>query len=228
MNADGYLSKLDQLGRNNRMLVIGLLLMLLFNLTNWFALTSAKNQVRTVVYPVGVNTPLQVGAASASPEYLRHMARYITSMVGSWTAGTARDQFHELLALFAPDSVGRARLELEDIAAQIDRFPSISSNLRWSGEEALRAAPGLLQVRATKDRLVNGDVSESRNVFYCIRYRIEDSRFWLLGIEEREGQTTADLCMTPPGATEGEPKEKEKTDVRSTSTTSSADAVASR
>ncbi len=229
MNADTYLARIDQLGQKNRLLILALVLMVIFNGMNWLSLVRAKNEVRTVIYPVGVSTPLQVGNASASPEYLRHMARYVTSMVGSWTASTAKNQFHELLGLFAPDAAGRAQVELEQLAAQIERFPSISSSLRWSGEDALRAAPGILQVRAAKDRLVNGDVTETNAVFYCIRYRIEDSRFWLLSVEEREGQTTADICMLPSDPPQLPlPQTKENTDVSNRENAVTADAVARR
>jgi conjugal transfer pilus assembly protein TraE len=199
MTGARYLSLLDQLQSKNRLLVIALALMLAFNLMNWWSLQRAKSQLQTIVVPIGGGTGMKVGNGKASAEYLRHMARYITGMLGSYTAATARPQLQELLTLFAPEVAGAAQVEFERLIGQIERFPSISSVVRWEGEQPLKSGDGLLQIKAAKDQLVGGNVSETRSLHYCIRYRIDDARFWILSIREREG-TAADLCFLPDDA----------------------------
>ena len=61
----------------------------------------------------------------------------------------------------------------------------------------------MLQVRAQKERLVNGMVTERNQIYYCLSYRIEDSRFWLVNIAEKEGNSV-DPCM-PKVDAEGRP-----------------------
>jgi hypothetical protein len=130
-------------------------------------------------------------------------------MVGTYTAGTARPQLQELLGIFAPEVVGKAQVEFEKMAVQIERFPSISSVMRWQGEEALRVGPGLIQVTAAKDRLVNGSVSATTALHYCIEYRIDESRFWVLGLREIEG-SGVDLCFLPPQPDEASARRADK------------------
>ena len=69
--------------------------------------------------------------------------------------------------------------------------------MRWTGEAPLRISPNLLQVVATKERLVNGNVSESVQVHYCIGYRIAEARFWITSLQEVAG-AGKDLCFIPP------------------------------
>ena len=199
MRASTYLSRIDGLLAQNRLLGIALVVMLLFNLTNWFALFYAKSLNQVVVVPIG-SEGMQVGNGRADERYLRRMARYIVGQVGSYTAGTARLQMQEVLDLFPPERVGDAQVFFERLAQEIERYPSISSSVRWSGQAPLKVEAGLIQVRVNKDRLVNGALSETKTVFYCLRYRIDDARFWLLNIQEKEG-TGEDLCrVTHPVA----------------------------
>src|SRR5262245_40731482 len=133
-----FLSLLDAAQAKNRLLVFAFLVLLALNIVNTVSLQRARTLMQTVIVPVGGGVGMSVGHGRASPEYLRHMARYVTQMVGTWTASSARPQLQELLALFAPEVVGRAQGEFETMAAQIERFPSISSVMRWQGDQALR------------------------------------------------------------------------------------------
>ena len=199
MRASTYLSRIDGLLAQNRLLGIALVVMLLFNLANGFALFYAKSLNQVVVVPIG-SEGMQIGNGRADERYLRRMARYIVGQVGSYTAGTARLQMQEVLELFPPERVGEAQVFFERLAQEIERYPSISASVRWSGQAPLKVEAGLIQVRVNKDRLVNGALSETKTVFYCLRYRIDDARFWLLNIQEKEG-TGEDLCrVTHPAA----------------------------
>lgn len=203
MNKVFFLSKLDALQARNRLLTTAFLILLVLNVMNTVSLQRARTMTQTVIVPVGGGDGMSVGHGKASPEYMRHMARYVTQMVGTWSASSARPQLQEVLGLFAPEVVGKAQGEFEKMAVQIERFPSISSVMRWQGQEALRVKPGLIQVSAAKDRLVNGNVSETMPIHYCIEYRIDESRFWVLGLKEIEGPGI-DRCFTDanvkPGA----------------------------
>lgn len=190
-----FLSMLDALQARNRLLTAAFLILLALNIVNTISLQRARTLTQTVIVPIGGGQGMSVGHGKASDEYLRHMARYVTQMVGNYTASTARPQLQELLAIFAPEVVGKAQGEFEKMALQIERFPSIASVMRWQGEQALRVKPGLLQVAAAKDRLVNGSVSATTALHYCIEYRIDESRFWVLGLKEIEGPGV-DRCFT--------------------------------
>jgi hypothetical protein len=196
-----YLSTLDALQAKNRLLTTAFVILLALNIVNTISLQRARTLTQTVIVPIGGGQGMSVGHGKASEQYLRHMARYVTQMVGTYTASTARPQLQELLGIFAPDVVGKAQGEFEKMAVQIERFPSIASVMRWQGDQALRVKPGLIQVIAVKERLVNGSVSATTPIHYCITYRIDESRFWVLGLKEIEGPGL-DRCFTEP-ASEG-------------------------
>jgi hypothetical protein len=190
-----FLSTLDALQAKNRLLTAAFLILLALNIVNTISLQRARTLTQTVIVPIGGGQGMSVGHGKASEQYLRHMARYVTQMVGTYTASTARPQLQELLGIFAPDVVGKAQGEFEKMAVQIERFPSIASVMRWQGDQALRVKPGLIQVIAVKERLVNGSVSATTPIHYCITYRIDESRFWVLGLKEIEGPGL-DRCFT--------------------------------
>lgn len=197
MNKDKFLGVIDQLQMKNRLLVVAAGILLILNINNTVSLQRARTQMQTVIVPVGGGAGMTVGDGKASHEYTRQMARYITSQIGTYTAATARPQLQELLGLFAPEVTGKAQVEFERIAVQIERFPSIASVMRWSGEEALKVSPNMIQVHAIKDRLVSGAATESVQMTYCIEYRIDESRLWILGIRE-ETAPASDVCFAPP------------------------------
>ena len=194
MDGNAYLNRLDELLARNRLLGLALIVLLAWNAMNWLALFHARSEMQTVIVPVGGGTGMTVGNGKASERYIREMSRYVTWMLGNYTAATMRPQLQELLELFPGDRVGQVQVEFEHLATEIERYPSISSVMRWSGDKPLKFTSELIQVHATKDRLVNGSVSESKSVFYCIPYRIDAGRFWVVSVEEREGNGE-DLCM---------------------------------
>lgn len=194
MNGKKYLARIDWLTANNRLLGIALGVMLAFNLMNWGAVKSCKESAQVTVVPVGGGAGMTVGNGKASEEYLRAMARYITSMAGNYTAGSYRDQMYELLVLFSPETVGEAQISFDRISTQIERYPSISSRMRWSSDEPLKYTEDMIQVQAKKDRLVSGKVSKTDNIFYCITYEVKHARFWLKGVREKTDEKT-DPCF---------------------------------
>lgn len=193
MNGPKYLARIDSLSERNRLLIIALLVMLAFNLMNWFSLMRAQSRTQVVVVPIG-SEGMQIGHGKADARYLRRMARYVINQVGTYSAGSARQQYQELLELFPPDRVTEVAKVFDRLAADIERYPSIASNVVWSGSEPLKYNSHMIQVQTLKERLVNGNVSERKQVFYCLPYRIEDTRFYLVNIVEKE-ETGVDLCM---------------------------------
>jgi len=189
-----YLKGLDALTKHNRILGIGLLLMFAWNIYNMTMIRAAQTHQQVALVPVAGSVDMWVGGGKASPEYLRQMARLIVGAVGNYTAASIRPQLMELLAFFPPDRVGSAQVEFTQLADDIERYPSISSVVRLSGKDPIKYTPTMLQVRVIKDRLVNGNVTESRQSHYCITYRVEETRFWVEGILEKEG-TGEDLCF---------------------------------
>lgn len=190
-----YVAKLDNLLQNNRLLGFALVIMLVWNVWNSIAYSRMQQATQVVLVPPGGASGMMIGNGGANDQYIRSVARYVTSLTGTYSAASIRDQLQELLLLFHPERVGSAQNDFQKLWTQIERYPSISSIARWTGgKDGLKYTKDLIQVRTLKDRLVNGSVSESNQVFYCIQYKIEGARFWVMSIKEKEGKGD-DLCI---------------------------------
>ena len=195
-----YVATLDRLLQNNRLLGFALIVMLVWNVWNSIAFSRMQQATQVVLVPPGSASGMMIGNGGANAEYIRSIARYVTSMTGTYSAATIRDQLQELLLLFHPERVGAAQNDFQKLWTQIERYPSISSIARWTGgEDGLKYTKDLIQVRTLKDRLVNGSVSESNQVYYCIHYKVEGARFWVMSIKEKEGKGD-DLCILESAA----------------------------
>lgn len=194
MDGKALIGRMDDLLARNRLLGLALIAMLAWNLMNWTAMFRARTEMQTLVVPIGGGTGMTVGDGRASEAYMREMSRYITWMLGDYTAGNIRAQLQELLRLFPSDRVSDVQSEFDRLATEIERYPSISSVMHWTGEKPLKYTKDLIQVHALKSRLVNGAITEAKSTFYCIHYRIDAATFWILSVAEKEG-TSEDLCM---------------------------------
>lgn len=194
MNSSKYLPAIDSLSKHNRILVIALLFMVVWNVYNMMTIRSAQRHQQVVMVPVSGGSDLWVGNNKASDTYLRQMARIIVGALGNYQAASIRGQLMEILPLFPPELVGDTQKEFIQLADDIERYPSIASVIHLSGKDPIKYTDTMMQVRVIKDRLVNGNMTESRQSHYCISYRVEETRFWVTNILEKEG-TGEDLCL---------------------------------
>lgn len=189
MKFELFKQQTSNLFAENRLLKFGFVVLLMISGYNATAIRNVQKDVRTVIVPVGASGTLEVAGASASDDYLLSMARYVTNMVGNYTATSARDQFEELLKLFAPETYGEARDHFMSLADKIEKYPTIASMMVWEGKTALKAADGVMQIGTQKHRLVEGKTTKTDRVVYEIRYEIRNGRFYILSIttpEEKE------------------------------------------
>lgn len=198
------LNMTDQLTANNRLLGFGLIVMLIWNVFNFTMLGKIQAKTQVVVMPNGGDDGLMVGHGKASERYVRRMARYVVSQIGTYNAATARDQLFELLELFPPEAAGTVQSSFERLAAEIERYPSISSSVRWTGDKPLQYDENTIQVMVRKARLVNGSQTEVKSVAYCMRYRIDETRFWLTNLVEKDDPSDQ-ACFINKNSKKGTP-----------------------
>lgn len=188
MNLNLFQQKTDNLFAENRLLKICFVLVLLISLSNWQAIRTAFKQQKTVVIPLSASGDLWVSGNQASETYLRHMARYLTAMIGNYTASTARRQFEEILHLYGPAHYAEAKTGFEKLSDQIERYPTVSSRVTWVGRDPmlLDEVSEKITIQLEKERLVNGDVTRTEDKTIEIDYYILDGRFWIEAINEKE------------------------------------------
>lgn len=187
------LGKLDRLEGANKTLTTVLVISMCLNGLFGVLLARTSTRMVTAIAPIG-GEAMQIGNGKADQRYIRRMARYIINSIGTYHAGSAKQQFQEVLGLFAPAQFTEVAKVFERLTADIERYPSISSEVQWVGEEPLKYTSQMIQVTALKLRYVNGIVTDRKPVTYCLTYRIDDATFWLLNIVEKE-DSGVDLCM---------------------------------
>ena len=202
MKGSRFLALIDSLQSRNRGLGIALVVLAGLNIANLVALFAAQAHVQTVVVPIG-GEGMQIGNGKADARYIRRTARYIINQLGTYSAATAKDQYHELLQMFAPSQITAAGVYFDKLVADIERYPSISSIVEWAGQNPLKYTSDMIQVVGVKERLVNGEVTDRKGVHYCIRYHIEDARFYIDNVQEKEDAGT-DLCFIDKPAAPGQ------------------------
>lgn len=172
----------------NRLLKFAIMVLLAFSLSNWMAIREALNTTRTVLVPLGAQGDLWVSANDASDSYLRQTARYVTHMAFDYTASTARPQFEELLHLLKPDSYSNYKAAFDTLATDIERFPTVSSRHRWIGKSPLTVSGDRKQlvIQATKERIVDGQVTRQSDITMTIDFVIEDGQFWIKDMREEQ------------------------------------------
>jgi len=182
-----YQQKVSNIFAENRLLKFGFLVLLIMSVSNWQAIQSASDQQRVVIVPTNPSGELWVKGSDASNQYLRQMARYVTSMIGHYTASTARSQFEELLMLFTPLTYADAKTGFETLSDQIEGYPTVSSRIIWVGNEPLKIDRdrSLMTVDVTRERLVNGDVTRREDKMLLIDYTIVDGQFQIETIQEK-------------------------------------------
>jgi len=186
MNLNIFKQKAANVYAENKLLKLAFTALLLMSIFNFMAIKDAMNSTRTVILPVGAQGDLWVSANNASDTYIRQVSRYITFMLGNYTASSARAQFEELLIMFSPGTFAGYKTALEKLADDIERFPTISSKVTWVGRTPVLVNENRTKVtvRAVKDRLVNGEIARSTEVDIVITFYFEDGRLWIKDIEE--------------------------------------------
>ncbi len=175
----------------NKLLKFGFVVLLLIVVSNWQAINTSIDKHRTIIVPIGASGDLWVTGDDASDNYLRHMARYISSMVGNYTASSARYQFEELLSLYSPSTYAEAKTGFEKLSDDIERYPTVSSRATWLGRIPLfiDGPRKKMTIKIMKDRLVNGDVTRSVETDVVVDFYIADGRFWIKSINTKDDKT---------------------------------------
>ena len=145
----------------------------------------SEDAVRTHIIPVGGTGEFIISGSSASNDYLRSMAEYLVIMLANNTAANARRQFTEILHLFVPEKFNEYRERFNNLATQIERYPTITYSISFSGRNHVELVDDhLLRVHTIKRRIVGNDVPKIENMVYEIDYKIEQGRFWIKDVKE--------------------------------------------
>lgn len=202
MKSKKYLAEIDNLLSASRLLKVGFVMMLVWNAYNWTMAQSMQAQTQTIIQPIG-GQGMRVQHDSADDNYMKMMARYIANQVGSYTAGSARKQFYELLSLYTPSESVAAKKEFDRAATLIEKYPSVVTVSRLIGNTPIKYNSSKIQINMRKARIISGRESDPETVQVCVSYVIEDARFEVKNIHEKtleESGNDPDACIRSSNA----------------------------
>ena len=186
MRFDIYLQKTSNLYMKNlflKFLVIVTGVVVVMNSYYTYRKVSAQ---RVVVIPAGFNERVEVGSYHADEKYIRMMTRYIAGLFLTYHPGNVRSQYSELLSLYHPSQYIRAKKLLYDLADRIEAAEVVSV-FYLEGIEYTEDQGGIdIEFNGRLTLYAKGQEVEEERKRYLVKSRIEDGRFYIMDIEEKE------------------------------------------
>ncbi len=183
MRFDLFVQKTSNLFAERRLLRLIVLLIGGLQVFNCLLLFSVLDQKRTILIPVGNPAKVSVSGSSADTSYLREMGRYITGLGLSYNPGTVRQQYEELLSLFAPERFANAKEQLYEAADTVETAGA--SSVFFIAEMTDHPEQKILDISGTRQLFVQDKKTDEKHLVYRLSYQIRDGRFWIIDFSER-------------------------------------------
>ncbi len=182
MKLDLFLQKSSNLYAENRLLKFVVMVIGMVTIVNTYTVTKALNTHKTILVPPVIKSRIEISGEKADDEYIKTFTRYVTGLLLNYSPSTARSQFDELLALYAPGAYDAAKSEFYDMAESVEAAGSNSifyiNAISVSEEERKIRVDGLLR-RYVEELKITDEVTT-----YFIRFRINNGRFMLEKVTE--------------------------------------------
>jgi conjugal transfer pilus assembly protein TraE len=183
MHMNIFLQKTSNLFTENRLLKFVIVILALAVAVNSFLVARAVKYQRVILIPPKLTGTVEFVQGKPSDRYIRDMGRRITSLAATYSPATARAQFDELLALYAPEAYPEAEKTWYTLASRIEE--TRVSNVFYPQNLTLDAAGGRLTITGERKQFADDRLVDSADKTYIAHYRIEDGRFYLLSFLEK-------------------------------------------
>jgi conjugal transfer pilus assembly protein TraE len=184
MKLDIFLQKTANLSLENRILKLIVVVIGITVLINTVMTYRALNSHRTILVPPVINSRIEIAGDKASEEYIKSFTRYLCGLAFSYTSPTARGQFDELLTMYAPDAFPEAKRTFYSLADSIETAKN--TNAFYIQGLKVDIDRHQIEVIGLKRQFVEDRMIDSGIKTYIIEYRIENGRFMINKITEKE------------------------------------------
>lgn len=181
---DIFLQKTANLALENKILKLMVIVIGLTVLVNTVMISRALNSHRTILIPPVINSRIEIAGDKASEEYIRSFTRYVCGLAFSYTYATARGQFDDLLTMVAPEDFPEAKRLFYTLADSIETAKNTSAF--YIQRLAVDRERLQIEVSGLKRQFAEDKMIESGVKTYVIEYRIENGRFMIRKISEKE------------------------------------------
>ena len=183
MRMNIFLQKTSNLFTENRLLKFVIVILCLAVVVNSLLVFRAIRYQRVILIPPKLTGPVEFVQGKPSDQYIRDMGRRICALAATYSPATARTQFDELLALYAPEAYPKAAKTWYTLAGRIEE--SHVSNVFYLRKLTSDSAGNRLEITGERKQFADDRLIDTADKTYEIHYRLEDGRFSLLSFMEK-------------------------------------------
>lgn len=195
-----FLQISSNLFAENRLLKFCVVVLTLGFVWNTYKVNDIKDKVRTVVVPPHINSKIEISGSYANESYIKEYVRYVGALLWNYSPATVRGQFSEISVSFHPSVFDAARERLYVLADQIET--TRASSVYYISKITNNSDGNFIEVTGNRLLTLQDKSVESKTKSYFILYKIENGRFWIMGVEEKgEGATRPIGLAVPSEAT---------------------------
>lgn len=185
MKLDIFLQKSSNLLAENRLMKFIILVIGAATLFNSYQLSNVMDSERIILVPPVIDSRLEISGSEVSDEYIRKFTKYIGALAFTYSPTSARGQFAEVLVLFEPAQFPRYKNIFYDLADRIEMAKITNSYMIT--KISIDRDKKEIEVTGTNLRFQEDMKVESTTRGYILNYTIDNRRFWLTELKEKEG-----------------------------------------
>ncbi|TYO96793.1 conjugal transfer pilus assembly protein TraE [Geothermobacter ehrlichii] len=184
MRLDLFIQKSSNLFATNRLLMLIVVLIGGLTLFNTLMLQVALNRQAVVLVPPGLKDRASLTASTISEDYAREMARYVTSLLLTYSPGTIRRQYEEVLALIAPEKFAEMQKALMEAVDTVE--VATVSRAFFVTRMELKPDEKVIEVTGIEKTFVQDQKTDERQKVYAIGFSVRGGRFYVTSFEGRD------------------------------------------
>lgn len=181
MNANIFLQKTSNLFAQNRLLKFTIAILALTVIFNSAMVYRAVNYQRVVLIPPAMTGSVEFIQGKPSDSYIRDISRRIISLAATYSPPTARSQFEELLAYFAPEAYPQASQSWYSLASRVEES-QVSSVFYL---QKIGVTEDFIEIFGNFKQYAGDTLLENTSKTYLIDYRLQDGRFYIVSLKEK-------------------------------------------
>lgn len=182
MKTDIFVQKAGNLFAENRLLKFVIASLTLAVLFNSFMVYRAVRYQRVVLIPPKMTGTVEFVQGRPSDNYIKDVCRRVVNLAATYSPATARPQFDELLAYYAPESYPTASEEWYSLAGRIEES-QVSSVFYL---EKITLTDNIMEVFGNLKQFAAGNtLLENASKTYLINYRLQDGRLYIVSVKEK-------------------------------------------
>ncbi len=183
MRGEKYVSEFWNIARENNVLKLVLLSLILIIIIEGLFVVKVMYTQRTIVIP-SVRGKYEFTDTKASPDYLVNMGIFLADLVENFTPATIKSNYERFLSFFSPAGYSKAQGVLMANAEQY-----ITGNVSsLFAVKKVRLYPGRIVIQGRRKLIVAGKVISDEPINVVIYYLIKNGKFEVVSYEENKNK----------------------------------------